>query len=364
MKRLLSLIATVVTLSLLLASCATILPVRDRTGNIVPDSVAEITTVTVDGVDNWTTVRGRSVHNPVLLILHGGPGSPELPLFRHFNGELEDSFIVAYWEQPGTCKSYSDDLPESAVTIDKLVDYAKGVIDYLRVRFGKDKVYLVGHSWGSILALRIAERYPELLYAVIGVGQVISVVDGEVKSYRQTLERAREHKNERAIRELEAMGDPPSYVRLGGNWYDDFMTKRKWTLYFGLALYGQASYRHFERYYFEAPEYTIFDLPKYVKGRRFTTRALARDLLAVDLTTQAEKIDVPVYFFMGKYDAISSTSLFDDYVKNLKAPKKEVVRFEHSAHFVPFEEPDRFNAEVIRVMRETGGDAGLSAPPQ
>ena len=361
-RRRASLLGTGILCLLLLSSCATTLPIRDRTGQIIPDSVAEMATIRVDGVDNWIVVRGKDIHNPILLFLHGGPGSPELPLLRHFNGALEDSFLVAYWEQPGTCKSYSDDLPESALSIDRFVDYTKGVIDYLRERFGKDKVYLVGHSWGSIIAILTAKKYPEVIHAVVGVGQVISVVDGEIKSYRQTLDRAREKKDSAAIEELEALGDPPSYISLEGNWYDDFMTKRKWTLHFGLALYGQSSYRTYERYYLEATEYTIFDYLKYLKGRKFTARALAGDLLSVDLSDTAGDMAVPVYFFMGKYDAISSTTLFDNYVKHLSAPKKEVVWFEHSAHFVPFEEPEKFNAEMIRVMKETGASAPVANP--
>jgi pimeloyl-ACP methyl ester carboxylesterase len=347
--------------ALVLSSCALTLPIRDKaTGRIVPDSIAEIATVNIGGIDNWLVIRGRNVHNPILLFLHGGPGSPELPLLRHFNGALEDSFVVVYWEQPGTCKSYSPDIPESALTVDNFVDYTKGVIDYLRARFERDKVYLVGHSWGSILAILTARKYPEVLAAVVGVGQVVSIVDSEVKSYHQTLDRAREKGDKAAIEELAAMGDPPSYVLLKDTGYDDFMTKRKWTLHFGLALYGQSSYKDYEKYYFEATEYTIFDLPKYIRGRKLTARALAHDLLGIDLMRQADELKVPVYFIMGKYDAISATTLFDDYVRGLKAQKKEVIWFDKSAHFPIFEEPAKFNAEMIRIMKET--EAGAPAP--
>jgi len=350
------------TIALVLTSCALTLPIRDRaTGRIIPDSIAEIATIKIQGIDNWLVIRGRNVHNPILLFLHGGPGSPELPLLRHFNGALEDSFVVVYWEQPGTCKSYAPDIPESALTVEKFVDYTKGVIDYLRVRFDRDKVYLVGHSWGSILAILTAKKYPEVLSAVIGVGQVVSIVDSEIKSYHQTLDRAHEARNETAIEELTAMGDPPSYVLLKDKGYEDFMTKRKWTLHFGLAVYGRSSYKNYEKYYFEATEYTLFDLPSYIRGRKLTARALARDLLNVDLTVQAEELKVPVYFMMGKYDAISATHLFDNYVRNLKAPKKEVIWFDESAHFPIFEEPARFNAEMVRIMKETeDGAAALS----
>jgi proline iminopeptidase len=351
-------------LVLFLSSCALTLPIRDpETGRIVPDSIAETTTIKVRGIDNWLIIRGKSVHNPILLFLHGGPGSPEWPLFHHFNAALEDSFVVVYWEQPGTCKSYSPDIPESALTVDKFVDYTKGVIDYLETRFHRDKVYLLGHSWGSILAILTARKYPEVLAAVIGVGQVVSIVDGEIRSYHEALYRAREAHNRKAVRELTAMGDPPSYVLLKDTGYDDFMTKRKWTLYFGLALYGETSYKGYEKYYFDATEYTIFDLPGYIRGRKLTTRALSRDLLDVDLTKQAEELKVPVYFLMGKYDAISSTKLFDDYVRDLRAPKKEVVWFERSAHFPIFEEPARFNAEVVRIMKETEGAAAPVTAP-
>jgi pimeloyl-ACP methyl ester carboxylesterase len=343
-------------LLIFLSSCAMTLPIRDAAGSIVPDSIAEITTVTIDGIDNCIVIRGRNVHNPVLLFLHGGPGTPELPLLSHFNRTLEDDFVVVYWEQPGTGKSYSESIPDSAMSIDKFVEYTRGIIDYLRARFSQDRVFLVGHSWGSIIALLTAKRYPQLLVAVVGVGQIVNVVDSELISFRYTLDKAREKKNDKAVRELSAMGDPPSYLSLQGDWYDDFMTKRKWTIRSGLSLYGESSYRKYERYFLEAPEYTILDYFKYTKGRRFSARTLVRDMMRVDLSIQAREIEVPVYFMMGKYDVFASTNRFDVYVKMLKAPKKEVIWFKRSAHFVPFEEAPRFNAEMIRIMKENTPD--------
>jgi len=349
-------------LILVVASCALTLPIRDRaTGVVVPDSIAEITTIDVAGMKNWLVIRGKNVHNPILLFLHGGPGSPELPLLRRFNEPLEDEFVLVYWEQPGTCKSYSPDIRESDLTVDKFVDYTKEIIDYLRTRFGRDRVYVMGHSWGSALAVLTAERYPEVVNAVIGVGQVVNIVAGEVTSFRLALSRARKEKNETAIKELTGLGDPPAYVLLMDGNYNGFMTKRKWTLYFGLALYGKKSYKHYERYYLDATEYTIFDLPAYIRGRRLTARTLGTDVVNLDLKARAPELAVPVYFMMGRYDAISANASFYEYMRLLKAPKKEVVWFEHSAHFPLFEEPARFNAEIIRIMKETEA-AGVSAP--
>lgn len=341
-------------LIVMVSSCAVTLPIRDTaTGLPVPGSIAEITTVDIQGIKNWLVIRGKDARNPVLLFLHGGPGSPELPLLRHFNEPLEDEFVLVYWEQPGTCKSYSPDIQESDLTVDKFVDYTKGVIDYLRARFGKDRVYLMGHSWGSALAILTARKYPEVLAAVIGVGQVVDIVGGEVASFRLALSRAQEEKNDEAVRELTGLGDPPAYVLVKDNNYDGFMIKRKWTLYFGLALYGKKSYKDYERYYFDATEYTIFDLLDYVRGRRLTARTLGRDVVNVDLTAQALEIKVPAYFMMGRYDAISANADFEEYVERLRAPKKEVVWFERSAHFPIFEEAARFNAEIVRIMKET-----------
>ncbi len=351
--RIIWLLVVIVTLT----SCAVTLPIKDKTtGLIVPDSIAEITTVNIQGIKNWLVIRGRNVHNPILLFLHGGPGSPELPLLRRFNEPLEDEFVLVYWEQPGTCKSYSPDIQKSDLTVDKFVDYTKGVIDYLRTRFGQDKVFIVGHSWGSALGILTAAKYPEVVYAVIGVGQVVNTVAGEVTSFRLALTRAREEKNDAAVNELTGLGDPPAYVLARSDNYDGFMIKRKWTLYFGLALYGKKSYRDYERYYFDATEYTIFDFPSYIRGRRLTARTLGREVVNINLTAQVPKLAVPVYFMMGRYDAISANTDFDEYVRRLKAPKKEVVWFDRSAHFPLFEEAARFNAEVIRIMKETVGD--------
>jgi pimeloyl-ACP methyl ester carboxylesterase len=117
-------------------------------------------------------IRGESVTNPVLILVHGGPGFPEMRLFRHFNAALEKSFTVVYWEQRGTDKSFDRKISRSSMTVEQFLADMDELVDLIRKRFGKDKVTVYGHSWGSALGVLYSARFPEKVSAYVGACQI------------------------------------------------------------------------------------------------------------------------------------------------------------------------------------------------
>jgi pimeloyl-ACP methyl ester carboxylesterase len=198
---------------------------RDETGAVLPDSVAAFERVELGGLRQTVLMRGKRVSNPVLLYLHGGPGSSELALVRHFNAALEDHFIVVLWEQRGAGKSYSPFIDPSSMTIDQFVSDAEELARWLGRRFGKDRIYLVGHSWGSLVGLRLAHQHPELFQAYVGIGQAVSFQEGERLSLRWTMEQAQAAQNLEAIAELRSLVDYPNG---DGGGLGAVFTERKW----------------------------------------------------------------------------------------------------------------------------------------
>lgn len=156
--------------------------IRDEKGKVIPGSIASLEKVYIGGVKQWILIRGRSVNNPVLLFLHGGPGSAEWPLVRDYNRSLEDHFIHVYWEQRGAGKSYSKNIGN--MHIDQFISDTRELLQYLQKRVNREKVFLIGHSWGSLLGILTAEKYPELFHAYIGVGQFVSAKEQEEISYQ------------------------------------------------------------------------------------------------------------------------------------------------------------------------------------
>ena len=154
---------------------------------IVSDNgVEELLPLQVNGTTQWISVRGRDRHNPILLYLHGGPGSPTMPEAYLFQSPWEDFFTVVQWDQRGTGKTYAaNDAAALAntITIDQMDADTVEVIQQLRTRYHKEKIFLLGHSWGSALGLRIAQEHPEWLYAYIGVGQMINAAQSEADGF-------------------------------------------------------------------------------------------------------------------------------------------------------------------------------------
>lgn len=165
--------------------------------------------ITLGDVKQWILIRGEDVSNPILLFLHGGPGFPEMPFTHIDSPRLEEHFIVVNWDQRGAGKSYNPEITEETMNIEQFLSDTYELIRILRQRFSKDKIFLIGHSWGSILGLYTAYRHPDYLHAYIGMGQVVDMREAEMISYRYTVEKAREAEDGEAIKMLKTIGQPP-----------------------------------------------------------------------------------------------------------------------------------------------------------
>ena len=127
------------------------------------NSVADLIKINIGGFEQWVLIRGESINKPILLFLNGGPGTTNIGIAADTQKQLEKNFIVVNWDQLGAGLSYNKSIPKEAMTIEKMIEYTKELIQYLLNRFEKKKVYLVGHSWGSLLGILTAKRYPEYI---------------------------------------------------------------------------------------------------------------------------------------------------------------------------------------------------------
>jgi pimeloyl-ACP methyl ester carboxylesterase len=146
--------------------------ISDSNGKAVPGSIALLEKKKIGGVDQWLLIRGKSIDNPILLFLHGGPGSAEWPLVRRYNSDLENHFIIAYWEQRGAGKSFRKGIP--GLNVAQFISDTREIIEYLKMKFAKNKVFMIGHSWGSLIGILTAQKLPELFSAYIGIGQFVN----------------------------------------------------------------------------------------------------------------------------------------------------------------------------------------------
>jgi pimeloyl-ACP methyl ester carboxylesterase len=174
-------------------------------GLTLPIFVSLLLAISINGIQQWINVRGKDTRNPILLLLHGGPGSPETPYNWTFQTPWEDFFTVVEWDQRGAGKTYALNDPDKiapTMTVPKMLSDTEQVIEYLRRTYRKQKIILVGHSWGSVLGVLIAQKHPDWLYAYVGVGQWVNTQKSEREAYAFSLSEARANNNAEALKEL------------------------------------------------------------------------------------------------------------------------------------------------------------------
>jgi pimeloyl-ACP methyl ester carboxylesterase len=298
----------------------------------------------INGVEQSVWIRDRSGRAPVLILLHGGPGASESALFRHYNAELEEHFLVIYWEQRATGRSFDSDIPDETMTIAQFVDDLDVLVDRLRERFAAPKVALLGHSWGSAIGLLYAERHPDKLSAFVGTGQVASMPEGEAESYAFALSQAKARGDGDALEELAEIGPPPHDV-------DAMLTSRKWVERFGGSFHADLSTGSLVWAALGEPEANVWDLVLFGRGNRYSLERLWPEFSSLRLMGEQTSFDVPIFFILGRYDEQVPARLAAAYFDQIQAPRKRLFWLEGSAHNAPFEEPTAFDAILIeRVL--------------
>ena len=305
--------------------------------------------VTLGGVKQWISIRGTNRHNPVLLFLHGGPGSANIAKLRIQVPELEQHFIVVNWDQRGAGKSYSPGFNVSTLSRQQLVSDAHELVEILKKRFGVQKIYLLGFSWGTALGLSLADQYPDDFTAFISVSQVVDYVTGEKLSLEYARESAQKAGNAQAVAELASVD--PAYN--SQDWQAQLGTERKWLLHFGGVYHTTNSFSHELWMLLRAPEYSLVEAGFWPLGSSNSLKQMWPELMKIDFFEQVPIVRCPVYFFAGKYDYNSPWQLTEAYYQKVEAPAgKHLVWFQNSAHDIFFDEPEQLTREVLSVLTQ------------
>lgn len=318
-------------------------PFRGPTGASVPGSITEVAYLTLGGLDQWVMIRGERLTNPPLILLHGGPGFSETHFFRHFNAPLERAFTVVYWDQRGSGKSFDSKIAKSSMTVEQFIADLDELVEAVRTRVGQRKVAIFGHSWGSALGVLYAARFPDKVAAYVGSGQVGDWPAAESASYAFVLAEAQRLHNRKALEQLRAIGPPPHTAK-------SLWTQRTWLQ----RIDGQLSPRtlwNLARIFLRGPERSIVDLPNFLRGFRFSLDAMWTEVSGTNLIELVPALQMPVFFFLGRYDHWVPPEISVAYLDALTAPAKTLVWFEESGHEPFVDEPAKFKASMVELVR-------------
>lgn len=312
----------------------------------LPGSISEKISIEINGVKQGMFIKSKNDQNPVLLFVHGGPGMPEYWLTERYPTGLEDHFTVVWWEQRGAGLSFHADIPPETMTVEQFISDTLAVTRYLLDRFGQEKIYLMGHSWGSYIGIQAAAQAPELYQAYIGIGQMVDQMASEQLAYAYALTHFTASGDMRMVRRLEAAPPgltvplPDDYMRLR----DDYMhragvgtTREMKSVIIGIFL---PSWRF--------REYTLMEKVNLWRGKTHSRASGLWDtMLMTDMTQQVPELAIPVYFLHGRYDCTCAYPLALAYYKQINAPLKGFYTFEDAAHSPVFEDPQRMQAILL-----------------
>lgn len=290
-------------------------------------------------------------NNPILLFLHGGPGVTNRHAVMKFT-EFADSFLMVAWDQRGTAGSYKGAKAED-LTIAQLVEDAAALVEYLCKRFGREKIFAIGGSWGSLLGARLLAAHPEHLYAFVGFGQVVNIHKNELISWKFCIDEAKRAGDWDDVATLEQIGPPEQGCYKGKDIFDSMMLQRNI-----LMKYGGYSKEEGKQSYWDAMvkpvilsgEYSLSDLWGYIKGYKFVLRNMWREVGATDFTKDCTKFEAPIFILDGKLDYNTPWELVEDWFNMIEAPRKELHWFEKSGHNPMSDEPEKFIPLVKELL--------------
>lgn len=321
---------------------------------VTPNGVQETVEVTLGGARQVVNIRGSNRDNPILIFVHGGPGAVEMPFAWAFQRPWEDVFTVVQYDQRGAGRSYPLNDPAAlapTMTPERYRDDAIELIDYLTKRFGKRKVFLMGHSWGSVVGLSVAIKRPDMLYAYIGVGQAIDFRAGEKAGMAWTRAKAVAAGNAEAVAAIDALAPYPDgdfTIAKADGW-------RKYAIPYGSLIYNKPDLT----YYFQtpklSPEYSDADRVAWSKGSAFSVQTLWPRLADVSFSS-VRKVDVPLIFLLGRHDYTVPSPVAADWFAKVKAPSKNLIWLENSAHMPMVEEPGHFFAALLTYVLPLASD--------
>lgn len=345
----------ILTAILLLFSPGKVKPFLDENGRTLTGSISEKTFIDINGVRQGMFIKGTNVSNPVLLYLHGG--MPDYFLSEKYPTGLENYFTVVWWEQRGSGLSFSKSIPPETMNPEQMISDTKEVTNYLRDRFRKDKIYLMGHSGGTFVGIQTAALYPELYVAYIGVAQISNQLQSEKLAYDFMLRQFRENGETKMVKKLEACpvtlanGTPSSYVAIR----DIAMHK----LGIGTTHDMKSVISGIFFPSLRCKEYTISEKINLWVGKSHAGISIVwTNIMATDLSQSVTDLKIPVYFLEGLYDYTCSYSEAKSYFSKIKSPVKGFYTFDKSAHSPIFEEPQK--VEEIFLQDILKGSNGLA----
>ncbi len=309
-------------------------------------TVNEQSFIDLGGEKQYVEITGTYADKPVLLFLHGGPGWPQTPHLRYFNSEIADSMTLVAWEQRGCGKSFMHNPEAQNMSLHRIVEDGHELTQWLKEKFRKDKIYLAGFSWGSVVGLKLIEEYPDDYAAYFGIAQVLNIRQSLKLSRKWIAEQARAKGDQAALLVLDQLEKGDTSLCIGE--LNCLLKQHELLNKYGGAIFNKEAVAEIQKAESHYEDYINYD---WLAAFQYSAGHLEKDLFATDLTG-LKSIKIPVYFLLGRHDWNLPSAVTEEFVNKLNAPHKEIIWFEQSGHEPLEEEAEKFNQTIIGLVRK------------
>ncbi|MET9536959.1 alpha/beta hydrolase [Streptomyces sp. NPDC006553] len=310
-----------------------------------PHGIDEQGFVRIGGIDQWISVRGEDLTNPVVLELHGGPGASSA-IFGPRTRSWEKHFTIVRWDMRGTLKTLGRGGADGQgeMTFERIYADAVEVTDHIRTRLGADKLVLLGHSYGSTFGLRLAREFPERYCAYVGTDQNIHDSGRDNSVHQALLARLRAAKKRKELAAVEALDvdkhrwsarERAMHAKLLATSDPLTLDTMKKVVMGSLWL---------------SPLHSLRELGHFVKGMSFSEQVTA-GTSTFDDWADGTAFEIPFFFFQGEKDVLTSPDLARRFFDDVQAPVKEFALIEDCSHFAAFRRPQRFLGLLLAYVQ-------------
>ncbi len=313
--------------------------------------IVEAGFVQIGGIDQWISIRGEDKSNPVLLVIHGGPGSCYSIFTPHLRA-WENHFTVVQWDQRGAGKTFARMGPRGsgAISLKQLTSDGIEVAEYLRAHLGKPQLLLLASSIGSIFGMQMARIRPDLFHAYVGTDQNVGMVRGRNEDHRQVLERLRGHGMNNGVKAIERIGADPTV------WTpDDFTAVAQWTMKSDPQGYRR-TIKLLKDAVWYAPGWKLGDIRAFVGGMRFSLEQLLPEIARYDAWAHDTRFELPIFIFQGNNDVLTTPASAGAYFEEIVAPLKKMELISDAGHFAAFLQPEQFLEKFLACVRPLAYD--------
>lgn len=308
--------------------------------------IVEESFVRIGAIEQWISIRGEDRNNPVLLVIHGGPGSCYSIFTPHLR-PWERHFTIVQWDQRGAGRTFTrmGSHGSGETSMRQLTSDAIEVAEYLRARLHQDQIFLLASSIGSTFGLQAARIRPDLFYAYIGTDQNVGMVRGREQNHRQLLDRLRTHEMIKGLKVVEQIGPDATH------WTPrDFTAVAKWTMKSDPPGFRRTMKLLKDAVWY-APGWTLGDIRAFVNGMHFSLEQLLPEIVRYDAWAQGTRFNLPVLIFQGENDVLTLTAQAQAYFADIEAPVKRMELISDAGHFAMFLQPEMFLEKLLDYVR-------------